>query len=174
VKIHIEFDPSPRLRRALAAGAAASVLFLGGAVAYAQSAATTNDTLIGSALNTLGNAVALLQAQVAQLQAADHVDRATIAASGAVVAQNGAWLGRVAHPSTGSYVLAFATGAFSTPPTCVLSAIASDAVVPGISGAAPLAPALSCSHATPSSVACQSRAGIIAVDTEISAICVGQ
>ena len=86
MKIELEITRS-RLTAALLLAAAASVLG-GGAIAHAQStqAATTTDTLVGSALNTLGNAVSALRNDVNVLQMYERVARASITSTGAVTA----------------------------------------------------------------------------------------
>jgi hypothetical protein len=175
VKIRIDLELTPGVKRAVALAAAGSVLLFGGAVAYAQTAGTSSDTLIGSALNTLGTAVAVLQAQVAALQAADHVARATISPSGVVSAQNGKWLSRVDHPFAGNYVLTFAPGVFSAAPTCVATALAHEFIDPATTGGPVLSAAmLGCSGATPYSVTCQVRVDRgVPADTGLSMICVG-
>ena len=155
MKIQVELELTRGVRRAAMFVTAASVLSVGGAVAHAQTGGTITDTSVTSlALSSLRSAVALLQAQVATLQAADHVGRATVSASGEVVTQNGRWLSCIAHPSGGNYVLTFAPGTFSTPPTCVVTALANETV-----GPSPVPSAVSCSSATPSSVTCQAWAG---------------
>jgi hypothetical protein len=177
VKIHIDLEIPSGVKRVVAIAAAGSVLFLGGAVAYAQTAGTSSDTLIGSALNSLGNAVALLQAQVAALQAADHVTRATLAPSGALIAQSGKWLSRVDHPFAGNYVVTFTPGAFSAAPTCVATPLAHESADPSALGGPTLSAAmLACSPATLYSVTCQARAGDrggVPLEIGLSMICVG-
>ncbi len=131
----------PRNLRAAVLVAAVSALALGGAVAYAQATPPP---------------------------AAEHVDRATLAAAGSVVTQNGRWISRVEHPLAGKYVVTFTSGAFSAAPTCVATAVADEALRPGI-----VAPFLSCSPPTSASVSCQARAGGAPVDADIALICVG-
>lgn len=174
MKIHIDLELTPRVKRALSVAAAGSVLLFGGAVAYAQTTGTSSDTLIGSALNTLGTAVAVLQAQVASLQALDHVARATIPASGGAIIQNGKWLSRVDRPFAGTYVMTFTPGVFSSAPTCVGTALAHQSGDPSTGGPVLSASMLSCSSATLSSVTCQVSADRNGpLDTGMSMICVG-
>jgi hypothetical protein len=176
MKIHIELEIPPAVKRAALLAAGTSVLLFGGAVAYGQTAATSSDTLIGSALNTLGTAVSILQAQVAQLQAADHVNRATLATTGAVLTQNGRWLARVDHPTSGFYTLRFASDAFTAAPTCVATAVASDVLVPAALANPSLSVAsLACTPATTTSVTCETKFDRVGgVDTGLTVICSGQ
>jgi len=173
MKIHIEFEMTPGLKK-MAAVAVMTAVFAFGAAAHAQ-AAPSSESVVNSPLASLGPAVAALQAQVAALRAAELVDRATITASGDVVTQNSAWLAHVDHPSAGTYVVKFAAGAFSARPTCVSSALANDVIVPGTLAAPVLwTPAVGCTPATLTSVTCQARterAGV--VDSGISLICAG-
>jgi hypothetical protein len=175
VKIHIDLDLTPGVKRALSVAAAGSVLLFGGAVAYAQTTGTSSDTLIGSALNTLGTAVAVLQAQVASLQALDHVARATISTTGGVMTQNGKWVGRVDHPAPGDYVLTFTPGVFSAPPSCVATPLAHEMNDPATLGGPLLSVSmLGCSAATLSSITCQVRDDRRGPqDTGLTMICVG-
>ena len=166
---------APRTARIVTLIAALSVLSIGGAVAYAQTGGTAGDTVVGLALSSLRSTVTVLQAQVGALQAADHVDRATLSTAGSVVTQNGRWIARVDHPFPGNYVVTFAPGAFSAPPTCVLTALASEATAStGLGGPALIGPIIACYPPTPSSVTCQARGerggGF---DTAVSVICVG-
>ncbi len=175
MKTHIDSELTTRTRRALPVVAAGAVLLFGGAAAYAQTSETPSDSVVGLALASLRSAVAALQAQVRTLQAADHIDRATLSPSGAVLAQNGGWLAHVEHPFAGTYGLTFARGAFSAPPTCVATAVGREPAVPAAaSGQVLVGAAVSCSPATPSSMTCQGWAEhTVAVDTGISLICVG-
>src|SRR6202034_2216781 len=92
LKIQIALELTPRVKRAFLVVTGASVLLFGGAAAYAQTVGTNGDTRLGAALNTLGSVVAGVQAQLVALQGADRTARATIAASGTVLTQNGKWL----------------------------------------------------------------------------------
>ncbi len=172
--IQTEPERTVGARRAVTLAAAVSVLLVGGAVAHAQAGGTSGD-VTGLALSSLRSAVAALQVQVAALQAADHVDRATISASGAVLSQNGRWLGRVEHPFAGNYLLSFAPGAFTAPPTCVVTALANESVSPSTVGGLVLAVvSFACTAATPSSMTCQGRSERgNGVDAGMSLICVG-
>jgi len=160
----IELEISPRVQRAFLC-AIPAILLSGAAVAFAQGsqASATTDTLVGSALNTLGNSVAALRADVTVLQTSERVARATISGAGAVTAQTGSWLRRVEHPSAGAYVFVFAPGAFAAVPTCVTSANAR----------ASAAPAVECYDVTTSSATCQATASGAPIDTGISLICAG-
>jgi outer membrane murein-binding lipoprotein Lpp len=140
-------------------------LVCGGAVAYAQTSqyATTTDTLVGAALNTLGNAVTQLRADVAVLQMSERVARATLTSTGAVTLQTGAWLTRVDRPQTGSYVISFAPGVFHAVPTCV--------TMPSARDSAP--PALECHDVTTTGMVCRASAAGAPADTAMSIICAG-
>jgi hypothetical protein len=171
MKIHIEFEMTPGMKKTAAVAAMMAVLAVGTA-AYAQPAPSSESV----STSTLSSAVAALQAQVAGLRAVEHVDRATLSASGDVVTQNGAWLARVDHPSAGGYVVRFAPGAFSARPTCVAIALANDLVFPdAVIGTVLGAPVLACTSATLTSLTCQARdrPGSGGVDTGISVICMG-
>jgi hypothetical protein len=178
MKIHIELEMTPRSgwKETVAAVAAMAAVLAFGTVAYAQTE-PSSESVIHSTLSSLASAVAALQTQVAALRAAEHVDRATLSASGDVVTENGAWVGHVDHPSPGTYVVRFASGAFTARPTCVSSALANDVIVPGTAtGPVLWTPAVGCTPATLASVTCQvkaepTRSG--GVDTGISLICVG-
>ena len=168
----------PRRTRLAWLVAPPAVLVTFAAVAHAQmTGPTTSDTVIGAALNTLGNTVALLTVQVARLEAADHTHRLTLAGSGAILGQDAPWLTRIDHRTAGLYELTFAPGAFSAAPTCVVSAFATpptepSAVVGGFNGAVLAA----CAPATINGVACQTsvpKATGAPADTGLSLICAG-
>jgi hypothetical protein len=160
MKIELEI---PRRVIRMAILGVSSCIVLGGAVAYAQTnAATTTDTLVGSALNTLGNAVAALRNDVAVLQMSERVARATITATGTVTAQTGSWVTRVDHPAAGQYVVRFAPGVFATVPTCVTTANANE----------PIAPAIECTVTT-TSMACQVTETKSPKDTAMFLLCAG-
>ncbi len=163
MKIELEITRS-RLTAALLLAAAASVLG-GGAIAHAQStqAATTTDTLVGSALNTLGNAVSALRNDVNVLQMYERVARASITSTGAVTAQTGSWIAKVDHPGPGNYVVRFSPGVFSAPPTCITTANASD----------PVAPAIECYGVTTTLMVCQATEAGAQVNTGLSLLCAG-
>jgi hypothetical protein len=144
MKIHIELELTPGMKRAGLLAAAASVL-LGGAVAYAQATA---------------------------LPAADHVKRAVI--SGTVVSQNGGWISRVDRPAQGLSVITFAPGAFASPPACVSVALAAEFVGTNLATAVGVTYPLGCLPATASSVTCQSRGGNTGYEPAISIICAGR
>jgi hypothetical protein len=142
----------------------------GAAVAHGQTqAATSTDTLVGSALSTLGNAVTALRADVAVLQMGERVARAAITATGVVTTQTGSWVTKVDHPSPGIYVVSFAPSVFTSAPTCVTGANANDQV----------APSVECHDVTTKSMICKATAsgplnGAVApVDTGIAVICAG-
>ncbi len=162
----VVFELTPRTKRLVLCGIAGSIL-CGGAVAYAQTqAATTTDTLVGSALYTLGNAITALRADVTVLQQSERVARATISSSGVVV--GGAWISRVDHPGVGSYVVTFAPGVFTAVPTCVTAANPSREAPP---------PTLACYDVTVSSMQCRATvpgpSTPVLVDTAISVVCAG-
>jgi hypothetical protein len=161
----IELEITPRVQRALLCLIIPVCLVGGAAVANAQStsAAVANDTLIGQALNTLGNAVASLRADVTVLQASERVARGAITETGAVTTQTGAWISRVDHRAPGNYVFVFAPGVFASPPTCVTTANARDAV----------APAIECYGVTSASIVCQATASGTPVNTAMSVLCAG-
>ena len=171
----IDLESTPRTKRVVILLSAASCLLCGGAVAHAQGGESTGNSVIGATFSSLSSAVTRLQAQVSALQANEHVDRATLSASGAVSAQNRTWIDRVDHPWTGRYVARFSAGAFSAAPTCVASGVATESADPDtLASPALFAPALSCSRATPLAVACQAiTLRMNGVDTGISLICVG-
>jgi hypothetical protein len=163
----IVLELTPRIQRLVLVGIAASILGAT-AVASAQTmtqAGTTTDTLVGSALYTLGNAVTALRADVTVLQMSERVARATITGSGAVAGS--AWIHRVDHPSDGKYIVTFAPGIFAAPPTCVTTANSRDAVPP----------TLVCYDVTTSSMVCQATApgkpAPVPVDTGLSLVCAG-
>ncbi len=163
----IQLEITPRMGRVLLGGFVASILF-GGALAHAQTlAATTTDTLVGSALSTLGNTVSVMRSEIAVLQMSERVARAATTPTGAVTTQTGSWLTRVDHPAPGNYVFVFTPTVFSAPPTCVASA----------NGNLPVAPTVECHGATTSLLICQATiAGGPSgpgVDTGLSLICAG-
>jgi len=160
----IHLPITPRVKTALLGAVAASVL-CGGALAHAQStaAATASDTLIGSALNTLGNAVTALRNDVAILQMSERVARATITGTGTVTAQTGAWIRQVEHPSPGNYVLRFAPGVFGAAPTCVATPNANE----------PVAPAIECYGVTTTTMACQATGSGGPINTGLFVLCAG-
>ena len=151
--------------RVLLGAACVVILFGGGALAHAQStqAASTTDTLVGSALSTLGNAVTTLRAEVAILQTSERVARVTLSATGAIILQTGAWVARVDHPQPGNYILTFAPGVFTTPPTCVATPNANE----------PVAPSIQCVGAGTASISCISTTPAAHVNTAMSLLCAG-
>jgi hypothetical protein len=166
MKLLIDLDMTPRRRRMLLGAVVPLLVIAGGTVAYAQtttSAATLNDALIGTALNTLGQAVGALQVQVAALLSADHMARATLTSSGGIAVETGSWIKQVSHPTTGRYVVMFAPTAFTQPPTCVTT--------PNTADTPP--PLLQCFGVTPTSVTCQASSAGSPVDTGLSLICEG-
>jgi hypothetical protein len=167
MRFTIDLEMTPRRRRTLLWTCVPAMVLSGAAVAYAQTttgATMVNDAVIGTALNALGQAVATLQSQVAVLQAADHVARATLTSGGTVVSQTGTWIRQVNHPATGRFVLTFAPMAFVDPPTCVTT--------PNTSDSPP--PLVGCYAVTSSSVTCQTAAGTAPVDVGLSIVCVGR
>jgi hypothetical protein len=174
MKIHIDLELTPRVKRLTVLLAGASVLVFGGAVAYAQPTPASSDTLIGSALHTLGNAVATLQSEVTALQAADRTFRATVATPGTVVAQTGRWVTRVDNPYAGTHTLTFAAGTFSAPPTCVATAAAiSLADQATVGGPVLFGAYMVCGPASVSSITCQQLTAKGVIDTGFSILCSG-
>jgi len=160
----IVLEISARAQRVLLFAVPATILCVAaGAHAQSTAAALANDTLIGQALNTLGNAVSSLRADVTVLQASERVARAAITETGAVTQQTGAWITRVEHRGLGNYVIVFAPGVFTSVPTCVTSATARDTV----------APAIECYGTTTASVVCQATVSGGPVNTGLALICAG-
>jgi hypothetical protein len=161
----IQLEMTVGAGRVLLGAACVAILCGGGALAHAQGsqAATTTDTLVGSALSTLGNAVATLRAEVAILQTSERVARVTLSAAGGITLQTGAWIARVDHPQPGNYILTFTPGVFTTPPTCVATPNANE----------PVAPTVECTGVGTSSIACTSTTPTGHVNTAMSLICAG-
>jgi hypothetical protein len=167
MKIEIEI---PRYLPRLVAVAVPIFILCAAAGAHGQTeAAATTDTLVGSALATLGNAVTMLRAEVAVLQTGERVARAAITATGVVTTQTGSWVTKVDHSSPGIYVVSFAPSVFTSAPTCVTSASANDQA----------APSVECHDVTTKSMTCKATASgppsgsVAPVDTAISLICAG-
>ena len=71
-----------------------------------------------------GMAVPVLQGSVtSNTSGQERIERATIANNGtcSVSSQSGSWISSVSHPATGQCTLNFASGAFSSAPTCIIS-----------------------------------------------------
>jgi hypothetical protein len=176
-----KLEPTPQTKRTLTVVAAvcalalAGLLALGGAVAHAQTSTDGTGSVVNATLRSLAAAITALQARVATLEGAEHVDRATVSAAGAVVTQNGAWLDRVDHLSPGAYTLAFAPGTFKAPPTCVATASATDIALPGtVVSPTLVAASVACAPATLTSLTCQARAERVGgVNAGMSVICAG-
>ena len=175
MKIQIDLERTPRVKRLAMLIAGGSVLLFGGAVAYAQPTPASGDTVIGSALHTLGNAVVTLQTQVGALQAADRTFRATVATPGTVLSQNGRWVTRpVDNPYAGTHTLTFASGTFSAPPTCVATAAAISLGDQATVGGPVLFGAyMVCGPASASSITCQELTAKGVIDTGFSILCSG-
>jgi hypothetical protein len=173
-----EGQRAPRRRRLVWIALPTAALVTVSALAHAQlTGPTTSDTVIGAALNTLGNTVALLTVQVARLEAADHTHRLTLSGSGTILGQDAPWLTRVDHPAAGLYELTFAPGAFAAAPTCVVSALAVPPVAPSaIVGGLTATAVAGCTPTTISGVTCKTwLAGVNGPtpDVGLSLVCVG-
>jgi hypothetical protein len=171
----IVIDPelSQRTKRLLAAVVVPAILVGSAAVAWAGTLHAWNpgDTLVAKDLNDNFNAVeaeiaanfTALDARVATLEAVGHVERANLGKTGTVTTQSGSWINQVDHVGTGGYAVTFASGVFSSVPTCVATAFEGDAAPPVVE----------CYNVSTTSVTCQANAAGTNVDTGLFLICVG-
>ena len=164
IDIRIQIDLSPRqkrvIRSAVVAGAMIGALGLGVAIAAPVKFSPT-ETLSSQKMNANFNDLDMRVGTLEGKSPSEHVARATIDIAGVVIAQTGSWISVVTHSAgSGNYILSYAPGAFSSPPSCVAMSVGGSAInvvcYPSATG-----------------LTCQGAQGGGGADTAISLICVG-
>jgi hypothetical protein len=109
--------------------------------------------------------------RISKLQAQDHVQRAFVNSDGTIKSQNGSWLSADHDPANpGDYPFHFATGTFSSTPSCVVMAESGNQIPPTFECYSPSQAGM---HCVVSSASAATGAVFGYLDTPMFVICVG-
>jgi hypothetical protein len=187
INVQISIDLGPRqkrmLRAALVAGGVIGALGLGVAIAAPAhtftartpiSASQMNDNFVDLDARLTGIVPAGGTALATSAASHEYLQRVTFSGGGntdcttalcTVLSQSGAWTSNVSRVSTGSYSININTGTFSAPPSCVCSATNTTNNN--------VACAFFVADASSTLVSVRTSNGGVAVDGEVSLLCMG-